>query len=65
MWFAMLFLGDDSDINIETEKPEFHEWRWADIDELPELIVPFKRSLYEELVGEFKTLALEIVKNNK
>ena len=59
MWFAMRFLGEDSDINIATENPEFHEWRWAEIDELPELIVPFKRSLYEELVRQFKPIVLE------
>jgi putative (di)nucleoside polyphosphate hydrolase len=56
-WFALRFLGTDEDINIATEHPEFSRWRWAGIAELPGLIVPFKRHLYEELVAEFGHLA--------
>lgn len=52
-WFAMRFTGDDDDINIATETPEFLDWRWEDINRLPELIVPFKRKLYQEVVAEF------------
>ena len=55
-WFAMRFEGQDSDINIETEHPEFCEWKWIPIRQLPEIIVPFKRSLYQTLVDEFAPL---------
>ncbi|MDX1483301.1 MAG: RNA pyrophosphohydrolase [Alphaproteobacteria bacterium] len=56
-WFAMRFTGCDVDINIETEKPEFSEWKWAELAALPDLIVPFKRGLYAELVARFGHLA--------
>ena len=52
-WFAMRFEGQDSDINIETHCPEFCEWKWIPIRQLPEIIVPFKRVLYQSLVDEF------------
>ena len=55
-WFALRFTGDDSDINIKTQHPEFHEWKWEKTENLPELIVPFKRKLYQELVNEFCNL---------
>jgi putative (di)nucleoside polyphosphate hydrolase len=55
-WFAFRFLGDDRDIDIETEHPEFSSWRWAELEEIPGLIVPFKRQLYEDLVAEFAAL---------
>lgn len=55
-WFAVRYLGDDSEINIETETPEFLEWKWADPQTLPELIVPFKQKLYQQLLIEFKDL---------
>jgi putative (di)nucleoside polyphosphate hydrolase len=57
-WFALRFLGSDSDINIETETPEFIEWKWVDMHALPELIVPFKRELYLRIVKEFEHLAI-------
>ena len=52
----MRFKGDDSDVNILTAHQEFSEWRWVDPAQLPELIVPFKRRLYEGLVAEFGEL---------
>jgi putative (di)nucleoside polyphosphate hydrolase len=55
-WFAMRFTGDDRDINIHTEDPEFSEWQWVPMERLPGLIVPFKRTLYERLVEEFSAL---------
>ncbi|MCH8997955.1 MAG: RNA pyrophosphohydrolase, partial [Proteobacteria bacterium] len=45
------------DIDIATEAPEFRAWRWAEPAELPDLIVPFKRRMYEQLVAEFGHLA--------
>jgi putative (di)nucleoside polyphosphate hydrolase len=51
-WFALRFLGDDSDIDIATEEPEFSAWKWAPLATLPALIVPFKRPLYEAVLAE-------------
>ncbi len=56
-WFAMRFTGRDADIDIATEDPEFSEWKWAEPAALPDLIVPFKRDLYAELVRRFGPLA--------
>ena len=54
-WFLMKFLGPDSEININQKYPEFNEWKWVDLDELPRLIVPFKKKLYESIIKEFRT----------
>lgn len=56
-WFALRFTGRDQDISIETEHPEFAEWRWVEFDRLVELIVPFKRELYQQIAAEFADLA--------
>jgi putative (di)nucleoside polyphosphate hydrolase len=53
-WFLMRFTGEDSDINPATEHPEFDAWEWVEPRRLPELIVPFKRQLYCELLTEFR-----------
>lgn len=55
-WFAMRFLGTDADVNIQTEHPEFRTWKWAAPRDLPSLIVPFKRKLYEDVLAEFADL---------
>ena len=55
-WFALRFLGADSEIDIETEHPEFSAWRWTAPRDLPQLIVPFKRQLYLEVLEEFAGL---------
>ncbi len=52
-WFAMRFLGRDSEINLATAHPEFDAWQWVPLDRLTGLIVPFKRTLYTSLVAEF------------
>ena len=52
-WFLARFLGTDADVNIATEDPEFREWKWIEPQQLPELIVPFKRDLYRRLLLEF------------
>ena len=60
-WFAFLFDGDEREINIEKpeggHKPEFDAWRWERIERLPELIIPFKRQVYESVVKQFAALA--------
>ena len=53
-WFLLQFTGEDNDINIETENPEFLEWKWVKPAQLPELIVLFKRELYAKLVRDFQ-----------
>ena len=53
-WFALRFTGEDSDIKLDADPhPEFDAWRWVEPAELPRLIVPFKRSLYEAVLAEF------------
>ena len=60
-WFAFRFEGDDSEIAINPppggHEPEFDQWAWKPMHELPELIVPFKRKVYEEVVAAFRHLA--------
>ncbi len=54
-WYLVRFTGADSDIDLEAHKhPEFCEWKWVDADLLPDLIVPFKRDIYEAVVAAFK-----------
>jgi putative (di)nucleoside polyphosphate hydrolase len=59
-WFALHFLGADSDIDLEAHHPEFHTWRWADIEELPRLIVPFKRDVYSKVIDEFRPVVAHL-----
>jgi putative (di)nucleoside polyphosphate hydrolase len=60
-WYALRFTGDDSEIDIAHpaggHKPEFSEWRWERMQNLPKLIIPFKRAVYERVVREFEKLA--------
>jgi putative (di)nucleoside polyphosphate hydrolase len=53
IWFLLRFLGQDTDINIATHEPEFNSWRWTAPDTLVDLIVPFKKKLYRDVVTEF------------
>lgn len=53
-WYLMRFTGRDADIDIATDHPEFSGWRWAEFETLPEMIVPFKRPLYEAVVRTFQ-----------
>ena len=55
-WFVMQFIGSKKDININTEHPEFLEWKWIHYSELPKVVVNFKVKVYEKLVGELKNL---------
>lgn len=55
-WFLMRFLGADADVAIETAHPEFRAWKWAEPSELPDMIVPFKRALYENVLRAFAHL---------
>jgi putative (di)nucleoside polyphosphate hydrolase len=53
-WFVVKFLGNDSEVNINTKNPEFIEWKWVSIDLLPDLIVQFKKHVYETVLTELK-----------
>ncbi len=55
-WFLMRFEGSDSDVDISTHHAEFSRWKWADVAELPETVVPFKKHLYERIIAEFSEL---------
>ena len=55
-WFVVKFLGNDSEININTKNAEFMEWKWIDIDLLPDLIVLFKKHVYEKVLVELKKI---------
>ena len=52
-WFLMRFTGTDADVNLQTTEPEFRAWKWANPQELPELIVPFKQGLYRDILKAF------------
>lgn len=57
-WFALRFLGADSDIRLDLDPhPEFDAWRWARLAELPGMAVPFKRAIYERLAADFARFA--------
>ena len=60
-WFAFRFTGDDSEIQIAPppggHEQEFDEWSWKPMEDLPRLIVPFKRAVYDQVVAEFRHLA--------
>lgn len=60
-WFAFRFMGPESEIAIDPppggHKAEFEEWAWKPMAELPELIVPFKRAVYEQVIAEFAALS--------
>ena len=55
-WFLFKFLGEDRDINIATEHPEFSKWKWISKENLLKEIVPFKKSVYENVLKEFKNI---------
>ena len=60
-WYAFRFVGNESEIDIAHpaggHKPEFVDWRWAEMRELPDLVVGFKRKTYERVVKEFERFA--------
>lgn len=52
-WFALRFKGSDSDVRLDKHTPEFDAWRWASLSDVPDLIVPFKRPVYEQVAKRF------------
>ena len=55
-WFVMRFEGQDGDIDLNTEHPEFVSWKWIDVRALPGLVVSFKRQVYVDILAEFAEL---------
>ena len=53
-WFIVRFKGKESEININTRHPEFIEWKWVNMNSLPDLIVTFKKNVYEKVLIELK-----------
>ena len=53
-WFIARFLGADSDVDIATPDPEFRAWKWAEPADLPAMIVPFKKTLYQQVLAAFR-----------
>lgn len=55
-WFLMRFTGTDDQVNIQTDHPEFSHWRWQNVDQLVDNIVPFKRDVYVRVLSELAHL---------
>ena len=55
-WFIMRFIGNETEINIKTNKPEFLDWKWIDLENLTEIAVPFKLEVYKKLTSEIKKI---------
>jgi putative (di)nucleoside polyphosphate hydrolase len=61
VWFAFAFEGKDSEVDLEAHgHVEFDAWRWADIDEALDAIIPFKRDVYAQVVAAFRPLAAKV-----
>jgi putative (di)nucleoside polyphosphate hydrolase len=56
-WFALRFLGKDSEINVKTPHQEFSDWKWIEPGELGRIIAPFKREIYAKVIAAFADLA--------
>ncbi|NKD77009.1 RNA pyrophosphohydrolase [Haematospirillum sp. H1815] len=52
-WFLMRFTGHDRDICLDTEHPEFSDWRWVPLRDVPDLVVPFKQAIYRQVCAAF------------
>jgi len=65
-WFVLRFLGDDGDIDLQAHgTPEFSAWKWVRLDEIVDLIVPFKHRLYTDIVAEFTPLIESLRRGDK
>ena len=53
-WFAFRFKGRDADVRLDAHSPEFSDWRWAALESTPDLVIPFKRATYDDVVRRFK-----------
>ncbi len=53
-WFIVKFIGEEKEINLNTENPEFIDWKWVLPDDLPKVIVDFKKNMYLDLLKDIK-----------
>lgn len=61
-WYALRFHGDDNQIDLNAdEEQEFSEWKWHPLVDAPNLIIPFKRNVYDRVVAEFEHYALPVI----
>ena len=61
-WFAFRFKGRDADVRLDAHSPEFSDWRWAPLESSPALVIPFKKTTYEEVVRRFKKFSVGAAK---
>jgi putative (di)nucleoside polyphosphate hydrolase len=61
-WFLARFLGADDDVRLDLHEPEFEAWRWVPVNDLPSVIVPFKKAIYEALVEEFGPIVARLAR---
>ncbi len=57
-WFLMKFIGKESEINLNTNDPEFLEWKWIDIDQITDAVVEFKLNVYKKIQEEVKKILI-------
>ena len=55
-WYLMKHIGDDSEIDIQTKKPEFLDWKWVDLNEITSIVVDFKIQVYKEVQDKVKKI---------
>ena len=55
-WFIFKFLGKDTEINIKTKNPEFLDWKWIEIGKITEIVVDFKKEVYQKVEKEIKKI---------
>jgi putative (di)nucleoside polyphosphate hydrolase len=55
-WFLLRYHGTNKQVRIDSEQPEFSKWQWIDPQQLPHVVVPFKKRLYEQILEEFLDL---------
>ena len=58
-WFLMRYLGKDSEINIQTKKPEFLDWKWINLEDITKYVVNFKLHVYQEVQEKVKKILID------
>ena len=58
-WFLMRYLGNDSEINIKTKKPEFLDWKWIDLKEITNIVVDFKLHVYQQVQAKVEKILVD------
>ena len=58
-WFLMRYLGNEKEINLKTNNPEFLEWKWIDIDMITEVVVDFKLNVYRQLKQKINQILID------